>query len=150
MYGTEQRPTPPSRCAGQPSASPIDSRCGPSSQLLSASTRIEARLFFLDKPHLTSDDLALADIIATGVGLLMAESRLEERLRESAAFEERVRLARDLHDGVLQSLTGIALQLETARRLLEGDVPAARGVIETDPAVADRRATRSCGSSWIS
>jgi signal transduction histidine kinase len=91
----------------------------------------EARIFFLDKPHLTSDDLTLADVIATSVGLLMAESRLKDRLRESAAFEERVSLARDLHDGVLQSLTGTALQLETARRLLESDVPAARGVIET-------------------
>jgi signal transduction histidine kinase len=80
---------------------------------------------------LTSDDLTRAGIIATAVGFLMAESRLKDQLRESAAFEERVSLARDLHDGVLQSLTGTALQLETARRLLEGDVPAARAVIET-------------------
>ncbi len=90
-----------------------------------------ARLFFLDKPRLTSDDLTLAEVIATAVGLLMADARLKNRLRESAAFEERVSLARNLHDGVLQSLTGTALQLETARRLLESDVSAARGVIET-------------------
>ncbi len=35
-----------------------------------------------------------------------------------AVQEERRRLARDLHDGLLQSLTGIALQLETTQRLL--------------------------------
>jgi signal transduction histidine kinase len=40
-------------------------------------------------------------------------------LRQNAANEERVRLVRDLHDGLLQSLTGAALQLETAVQLLD-------------------------------
>jgi signal transduction histidine kinase len=47
-------------------------------------------------------------------------------LRQGAAAEERVRLARDLHDGLLQSLTGMALQLETVRRLLESDPQTAK------------------------
>ena len=34
-------------------------------------------------------------------------------MRLLAVSEERIRLARDLHDGVLQSLTGIRLQLQT-------------------------------------
>jgi len=90
-----------------------------------------ARLFFLDKRPLSTDDLALANIVAGGVTLLTDDSYLRARLRESAAFEERVRLARDLHDGVLQSLAGTALQLETARRLVAGDPPAAREIIES-------------------
>ena len=54
-------------------------------------------------------------LIATGrVGL--------QRLQQSAVMEERVRLARDLHDGLLQSLTGTALQLHALRRAL-GDPP---------------------------
>ena len=32
--------------------------------------------------------------------------------------EERIRVARDLHDGVLQSLTGAALKLESVRKLV--------------------------------
>src|SRR5207244_1018734 len=48
------------------------------------------------------------------------------RLRQAAATEERVRLSRDLHDGVLQSLTGAALKLETAQRLLDKQPAAAR------------------------
>lgn len=90
-----------------------------------------ARLFFLDKRHMSADDLMMADVVARGVGLRVEESRLLARLRESAVYEERVRLARDLHDGVLQSLTGNAIQLETARRLLERDVPAAQEVIKS-------------------
>jgi hypothetical protein len=37
-----------------------------------------------------------------------------------------MRLSRDLHDGVLQSLTGAALQLETVQRLWESEPQAAR------------------------
>ncbi len=88
-----------------------------------------ARLFFLDKPRVSPDDLTLGTIVAREVADYMADWNLRARLRESAAFEERVRLARDLHDGVLQSLTGTALQLETARRLLGRDVRAAEEAI---------------------
>jgi len=90
-----------------------------------------ARLFFLDKRRISTDDLELANIVAGGVTLMTVDSYLRARLSESAAFEERVRLARDLHDGVLQSLAGTALQLETARRLLAADPPAAREIIES-------------------
>ena len=36
-------------------------------------------------------------------------------------MEDRLRLAHDLHDGLLQPLTGTVLQLETARRRGETD-----------------------------
>ncbi|HEX9730984.1 MAG TPA: sensor histidine kinase [Thermoanaerobaculia bacterium] len=47
-----------------------------------------------------------------------------------AASEERNRVARDLHDGVLQSLTGIGLRLAAVRRQLDHDPPAAREQLE--------------------
>lgn len=49
-----------------------------------------------------------------------------ERLERAAAQDERLRLARELHDGVLQSLTGATLQLETLSRLIDADPRAAQ------------------------
>jgi len=42
-----------------------------------------------------------------------------ERLEHAAVISERHRIARELHDGVLQSLTGAALQLEAMLSLVE-------------------------------
>ena len=85
----------------------------------------EGRLFALDKQGMTEGDLVLGQIVAGLAVARMDHLALRERLREAAAAEERIRLARDLHDGLLQSLTGVALQLQVSRRLLERDPQAA-------------------------
>ncbi len=87
---------------------------------------IEGRLFALDKPGMTWDDLVFGEIVAGLAVARMDHLALRERLREAAAAEERIRLSRDLHDGLLQSLTGIALQLQVSRRLIERDPYAAK------------------------
>jgi len=55
----------------------------------------------------------------------LATSRLDglyllTRLQDARALEERMRVARDLHDSLLQSQAGAALQLLAARRVLDG------------------------------
>jgi len=87
---------------------------------------VEGRLFFLGKRRMTTDDLLLAEVVATVVCERLEHLHLTGRLRQGAATEERIRLARDLHDGVLQSMTGVALRLEAARRQLEEDPDGAR------------------------
>jgi signal transduction histidine kinase len=54
----------------------------------------------------------------------------KERLQRDAVRDERTRLARDLHDGVLQALTGVALQLEAAAGLIAKDPDAARARVQ--------------------
>lgn len=87
---------------------------------------IEGRLFFIGKRSMTSDDLVLGEIVAGVMAARLDHFYLNQRLQEAVATEERIRLARDLHDGVLQSLTGIGLRLAAVRGLLEEDPRAAR------------------------
>ena len=91
---------------------------------------VEGRLFVLDKPGMTSDDLLFAEIAVRQATDRMDLLYLLDRLRDTAATEERMRLARDLHDGLLQSLAAMALRVQTARRLLAEEPEAARAVLE--------------------
>jgi signal transduction histidine kinase len=80
--------------------------------------RLKGRVFFLDKQGLTSDDLMFGEIVANMMATRMDGVDLLKHLQDVAAAEERVQIARDVHDSLLQSLPAIALQLENARRLL--------------------------------
>jgi signal transduction histidine kinase len=55
---------------------------------------------------------------------------LLRRLRLAAALDERLRVGRDIHDSLLQSTAGSALQLLAARRLLDRDPDEARRRLE--------------------
>jgi signal transduction histidine kinase len=48
---------------------------------------------------------------------LQISARKESEVRYKAIIDERTRLAQELHDGLQQGLTGVALQLDTASRL---------------------------------
>ena len=50
----------------------------------------------------------------------------KSKVQHEAVEDERMRLARDLHDGVLQTLTGVTLQLEATSRLIATDPDGAR------------------------
>lgn len=74
-------------------------------------------------------------VIATLLGYMgfyeeKTRRELSLLLADAVATEERIRLARDLHDGVLQSLTGIGLRLAAVRSLLDKDPRAAREALE--------------------
>jgi signal transduction histidine kinase len=91
---------------------------------------VRGRLFCLDKNLMRLDELGFGLLVAR-----LAVSRLDslyllKRLRDATAVEERLRLARDVHDSLIQSVAGSALQLLAARRLLDRDSGAARRRLE--------------------
>ncbi len=79
-----------------------------------------------------ADDLALAESLANQVAAALENARLQESARELAVLEERNRLAREIHDTIVQGLTAVSLQLEAASSLLS-----------QDPARAGRNITRA-------
>jgi len=86
---------------------------------------LRGRLFVLDKPSATSDDLMLAIVAARQVENVLEQDYRARRLRESTLALERNRIAGELHDGVLQGLAAAALRLEALRSRLAVDRTAA-------------------------
>ena len=74
--------------------------------------------------------LSLAMGIAQSAGVAIEHAQLYARAREVGVVEERNRLAREVHDTLAQGLTAIALQLDTAERLLPPGAEAKRIVAE--------------------
>jgi signal transduction histidine kinase len=73
---------------------------------------LNGRVFFTGLIDVTANVAPAVELVAREVGSSLDQLYLTEQMRGLAAQDERIRLARDLHDGVLQSLTGIRLQLQ--------------------------------------
>ncbi|HYS55037.1 MAG TPA: histidine kinase [Thermoanaerobaculia bacterium] len=90
---------------------------------------VQGRIFIAEPKEVDEYSLILAEL----VGLLIERSMdyavaLRTSTRE-AVQEERIRVARDLHDGLLQSFTGVVLQLETIHSLMDKQPAEARRMI---------------------
>lgn len=79
---------------------------------------VRGQLVLLDGRLPLLEELNLARIAGGVIAGRLDHFHATQQLQRGAVAEERVRLARDLHDSVLQSLTGIALQLRTLPRLM--------------------------------
>lgn len=80
----------------------------------------------------TDIDEELVVGLAGAAGVAIENARLSDRVRELALVEDRERIARDLHDTVIQRLfaTGMSLQSTVA-------------LVRTDPATAEQRVARA-------
>jgi signal transduction histidine kinase len=65
----------------------------------------------------TEDDEALVVALAAAAGVAIENARLHARVADLALVEERDRIARDLHDNVIQGLFATGLSLQSAAAL---------------------------------
>jgi signal transduction histidine kinase len=80
--------------------------------------RVFGNLYLTEKRgggDFTAEDEEMAIALAGAAGVAIENARLQERVRQLAVLEDRERIARDLHDTVIQRLfaTGLGLQALT-------------------------------------
>jgi len=97
---------------------------------------LAGRVCFAGVESSTPDAMAIVNVVAREVGNSLDQLYLADRLRELAIREDRIRLARDLHDGVLQSLTGVRLELQAIAAQPVGEVPIEDRLLAIERALA--------------
>jgi signal transduction histidine kinase len=83
------------------------------------------RLFLFDSkaPGFAEEHLRFLQVVVRQVGPALFNLYLQRRLHSRTGIVERARISRELHDGVIQSLIGVEMQLEVARREAGTEMP---------------------------
>jgi two-component system, NarL family, sensor histidine kinase DevS len=95
-------------------------------------------LYLTDKAgagEFSEDDQRLVETFALHAAIAIENARLHEEIQRLAIVDERERIGKDLHDGIIQSLYAVGLSLE--------DVPE---LAHEDPDEAERRVERAIDS----
>jgi signal transduction histidine kinase len=81
-------------------------------------------------PEFNATDQRLVELFALHAGIAIENARLHQQAAEYAIVQERDRIGRDLHDGIIQSLYAVSLSLEDVPEMM-GPAPAeAEGRVE--------------------
>ncbi|CAB4795089.1 unannotated protein [freshwater metagenome] len=90
--------------------------------------RIFGNLYLTEKingEQFTQEDKSLVVALAAAAGVAILNARLHSQVQELAIIEDRERIARDLHDTVIQRLFAAGMSLQSTSRMVD-DAPAAR------------------------
>ena len=108
---------------------------------VAAGGRAFGNLYLTEKDGgFTDDDVMLVEALSRIAGSAVTTARLQERLRSIAVGEDRERIARDLHDSVIQDLFAVGLALQgiservtdpTAASTIEDSVDRLDAVVES-------------------
>ena len=109
--------------------------------------RIIGNLYLTDKidaREFSDDDQRLVELFAAHAGVAIENARLHEAVQYLAVVDERERIGKDLHDGIIQSLYAISLSLEDVPELMADDANEAAGRVDRaidnlNAAIADLR-----------
>ncbi|HSM02913.1 MAG TPA: GAF domain-containing sensor histidine kinase [Acidimicrobiia bacterium] len=107
--------------------------------------RVFGNLYLAEKEEgFTEEDEVLVELIAVTAGAAISTLRLQERLRRAALSEDRERIARDLHDSIIQDLFAVGLALQASIGRIESDPGSVRARVDEavdriDAAIASLR-----------
>jgi signal transduction histidine kinase len=108
---------------------------------------VYGNLYLTDKEgatEFTDEDEALAEALAVAAGIAIENTRLHDRVRVMSVLDERDRIARDLHDRVIQRIYAVGMSLQGAARLPERNLVVERvskAVDELDDTITQIRST---------
>jgi signal transduction histidine kinase len=91
------------------------------------------RLYLTDKvgsDRFSDEDQALVETFALHAGIAMENARLHEQLKRFAVVDERERISKDLHDGIIQNMYAVGLSLEDVPALMDEDRAEAAARVE--------------------
>lgn len=95
---------------------------------LGAPIRVKGRaignLYLTDKEsaaEFSEEDERLVELFALHAGIAIENARLYEAVQKLTVIEERDRIGKDLHDGIIQNIYGVTLSLEDVHELATED-----------------------------
>jgi len=94
------------------------------------------------RPAFGHGDLQVVELFASQAAVALDYSRVRDELRRLAVLEDRERIGRELHDGVIQSLFAVGMNLQASAMMAgPGDLSdrLTKGVTELDRAIGDLR-----------
>jgi signal transduction histidine kinase len=84
----------------------------------------------IDASEFTADDEKIIQMLAAYAAAAIQNARLHENTHRLAVLEERERIGMDLHDGIIQSIYGVGLSLESALHSFEEDPKDAKARVQ--------------------
>jgi signal transduction histidine kinase len=91
------------------------------------------RLYLTNKlgaSEFSEEDRSLVETFALHAGIAMENARLHEQLQRLAVVDERERISKDLHDGIIQNMYAVGLSLEDVPDLMDDDRAEAAARVE--------------------
>jgi signal transduction histidine kinase len=83
----------------------------------------------------TADDERLVEMFAGHAGIAIDNARLHDEVQRLAVVDERERIGKDLHDGIIQSIYAVGLSLEDVPELVEAESDRDEAIARVDRAI---------------
>jgi len=100
--------------------------------------RSVGNLYLADKTGgepFSAEDEHLVEMFAVHAGIAIENARLHDQVQRLAVVEERERIGKDLHDGIIQSIYAVGLALEDVPELVEDEDGRVDAVARVDRAI---------------